>query len=255
MEGENFIKVHIEGNKGTQPLSVDNYDIKELSSFLLNIDGLLAIGGKRSEVVLKEINEGSVKLKFATSLQAMAMFATALSLISGNETLDGIEPSTAKVVEDLQRDSRIKGYSYTFSTSNSEKELKITPSSNYKRSEALWLEGEFYFYGIIHDAGGKANPNIHVDTKEFGTLKIAANKEYLRDQPGNLLYHTCGIRAKGRQNLVTKEIDKDSLVLIDLLDYSSKYDEDYIDGLIAQATPILSKIPDKQEWINELRGR
>lgn len=255
MRGENFIKVHIEGSKGMQPLSVDNYDIKELCSFLQNLDGLLAIGGKRPEVVLKEIKEGSIKLKFTTSLQATAMFATALSLISGNETLDGIEPSTAKVIEDIQRDSRIKGYSYTFSTGNSDKELKITPASNFKRNEALWLEGEFYFYGVIHDAGGKTNPNVHIDTKKFGTLKIEARKEYLRDQPCNLLYHTCGIRAKGRQNLVTKEIDKDSLVLIELLDYSSKYDEDYINGLIARATPILSEIPDKQEWINELRGR
>lgn len=252
---EYFIQVHIEGSKGTQPLIVDNYDIKELSFFLQNLDGLLTNGGKRSEVVLKEIKEGSVKLKFATSLQAMAMFATALSLISGNETLEGIEPSTAKVIEDLQRDSKIKGYSYTFSTDNDDQKLVISPSSNYKRSDSLWLDGEFYFYGTIHDAGGKTSPNIHVDTKEFGTLKIEASKEYLREQTGNLLYHTCGIRAKGRQNLITREIDKDSLVLIEILDYSSKYDEDYLDGLTALATPILSKIPDKQEWINELRGR
>ena len=81
----NFIEVHIEGGKGAQPLSVDNYDIKELSTFLENLDGLLAVGGKRSEVVLKEINEGSVKLKFMTTLQAMAMFAATLSVVAGNE--------------------------------------------------------------------------------------------------------------------------------------------------------------------------
>lgn len=255
MANDNYIEVHIEGGKGAQLLSVDNYDIKELCSFLQNLDGLLAVGGKRSEVVLKEIVEGSVRLKFMTTLQAMAMFAATLSILVGNESLDGVEPSTAKAVEEIQKDSRIKGYSYSFSTSNSSEELRITPTSNFKRSETLWAEGEFYFYGVIHDAGGKTSANIHVDTKEFGTLKIDANKDYLRDQPRNLLYHTCGIRAKGRQNITTKEIDKDSLELISIIDFSSKYDEKYIEDLIAQATPILSAISDKQEWLNELRGR
>lgn len=68
MTKNNFIEVHIEGGKGVQPLSVDNYDITELSAFLLNLDGLLTVGGKRSGVVLKEISEGSVKLKFAAGL-------------------------------------------------------------------------------------------------------------------------------------------------------------------------------------------
>ena len=251
----NFIEVHIEGGKGAQPLSIDNYDIKELSSFLQSIDGLLAVGEKRATVVLKEINEGSVKLKFTTTLQTIAMFAAILSVISGNESLDGVEPPTAKAVETLQKDSRIKGYTYSFSTSNSTDELRITPTSNYKRSETLWVEGEFYFYGVINDAGGKTNANIHIDTKEFGSLRIDSSKDYLRDQTENLLYHTCGVRAKGRQNIITKEIDKDSLVLISIIDYSTKYDENYINALIAQATPILSAIPDKQEWLNELRGR
>ncbi len=256
MVENNFIEVRIEGVKGVQALSVDNYDIKELSSFLQHLDGLLAIGGKRSsDVVLKEINEGSVRLMFATTRQATAIFAATVAILSGNETLDGVEPSTAKVVEEIQRDSRIKGYTYSFSTSNSEEKLIIAPSSNYKRSDALWVDGEFYFHGIIHDAGGKTSPNIHVETKEFGSLKIDASKEYLRDQPRNLLYHTCGIRAKGRQNFVTKEIDRDSLELIELFDYSPKYDENYLNDLIAKATPVLSEIPDKQEWLNELRGK
>lgn len=252
---KNFIAVHIVGGKGANPLSVDNYDIKELCTFLQNLDGFLTVNGKRAEVVLKEINEGSVRLKFMSTLQAITMFAATISVISGNESLEGVEPSTAKAVEDIQKDSRLKGYTYSFSTSKSSEELRITPDSNFKRSEALWIDGEFYFYGVIHDAGGKTSPNIHVDTKELGALKIGAKKDYLRDLPGNLLYRTCGIRAKGRQNLITKEIDRESLELISIFDYSTDYDEKYINDLVAQATPILSTIPDKQEWLNELRGR
>lgn len=251
----NYIEVHIEGGKGANPLSVDNYDIKELCFFLQTLEGFFVVGGKRSEVVLKEIGEGSVRLKILATLQAMAMFAATISVVSGNESLVGVEPATAKAIEDIQKDSRIKGYSYSFCTSNSSEKLVITPNSNYKRSEALWIDGEFYFYGVIHDAGGKTSPNIHIDTKEFGSLKISASKDYLRDQTCNLLYHTCGIRAKGRQNLTTKEIDKESLELVSIFDYSPVYNENYIEELIAQATPILSTIPDKQEWLNELRGR
>lgn len=251
----NFIEVHIEGVKGAQPLSVDNYDIKELGSLLQNLDSLIVVGGKRPEVVLNEIKEGSVRLRFTTTLQVIAMFAATISILRGNESLVGVEPSTAKAVEDVQKDARIKGYEFSFSTSNSAEELRITPTSNFRRREPVWVEGEFYFYGIINDAGGKTCANIHVETKEFGTLKIDASKDYLKEQPGNLLYHTCGIRAKGRQNIVTKEIDKESLELISIFDYSSKYDEKYLAEKIALATPALSDIPDKQEWLDELRGR
>lgn len=255
MEQLNFILVDINGGKGAQTLVVDNYDIKELENFLHTIDSLISNGGKRAEVSLKEIKEGSVKLKFLTTIQATAMFAATLSVISGNEPLKGVEPATAKAVEDLQKEARQKGYCYTFSTANSENKLEITPLTKFKRNDSVWVDGEFYFYGIINDAGGKTNPNIHLETKEFGSLTIDASKEYLRDQPENLLYHTCGVRAKGRQNLETKEIDKDSLELISIIDYSPKFDEEYLNGLIDKATPILSAIPDKQAWIDELRGR
>ena len=39
----NYIEVHIEGGKGANPLSVDNYDIKELCFFLQTLEGFFVV--------------------------------------------------------------------------------------------------------------------------------------------------------------------------------------------------------------------
>lgn len=45
-------------------------------------------------------------------------------------------------------------------------ELIINPSTKYFRTETIWAEAEFYFYGILKDAGGKSKANIHLDTRD-----------------------------------------------------------------------------------------
>lgn len=39
----------------------------------------------------------------------------------------------------------------------------------------------FYLYGELTNAVGKNNPNIHLDTQEYGILRIELEKDYLKD--------------------------------------------------------------------------
>ena len=85
-------------------------------------------------------------------------------------------------------------------------------------------------------------------------LTIATEKGILEGLENNLLYHNCGVRAKGRQNIATGEIDRHSLVLVSLVDYNPKFDENYLNRLIKKAASTFKGI-DADELINELRGR
>lgn len=116
------------------------------------------------------------------------------------------------------------------------------------------MEAEFYLYGELTNAGGKNNPNIHLDTKEHGTLRIAVDKDYLKQGEKNLLYKKFGVRAIGRQNLQTFEMDPNSLRFIELLDLDATYSQSYLDNLLRRAAPAWADVNDADTWLEELRG-
>lgn len=131
--------------------------------------------------------------------------------------------------------------------------LVISTETSWRRTEDTWVESEFYFYGELTDAGGKSRPNIHIDTKQMGSVTIQTDRNFLKAKEKNLLYRPFGVRAKGRQHLQTGEIEQQSLELIELIDIQKKYDEDYLDRLIERATASWKDV-DADEWLHELRG-
>jgi len=71
-----------------------------------------------------------------------------------------------------------------------------------------------------------------------------------------LVYKDFGVRAIGRQNIkITEiEIDKSSLKLIELIDYSPKYDHQYLSTLMKKATSKWSDIKNADDWLNSIEG-
>ena len=59
--------------------------------------------------------------------------------------------------------------------------LRNDRTTHSERQEQVWVEAEFYLYGELTNAGGKSKPNIHLDTKEHGTLRIAVDKDTLNE--------------------------------------------------------------------------
>lgn len=255
MDKIGYIEIHVAGNEGNNPLTPDNYDIREIRTMLENIEDILYPGNKKSRPdITYQIEEGSVRNIFKTSLQAVVSFTAVAGLISSTNSIDGLELPTAKAIENIQNAARNKNYSFEIKTSESEDiVLRINPQTHYERSVNLWVDAEFYFYGILTNAGGKSKANIHLDTKEAGTIIIETDKAFLKDEPENLLYKEYGVRVVGKQNLETGEIDRSDLSLVQLIDYNPKYDETYLNKLIAQASPKFKNL-DADQWLREIRG-
>ena len=255
METLGTIEIHILGSKGTNTLTPENYDIKEVMSILEGVEDLLYPNYKGSRPLISySLQSGSVRNVFKTSMQAVVSFAAVMQMIAQTGSIDGLELKTAQAIERIQDNSRKTSYTFEFKTSLSEDTaFTISPTTNYKRTSNLWVDAEFYFYGIITNAGGKDKSNIHLDTKEMGLLKIAADKEYLRQEERNLLYKEFGIRVKGKQNVESGEIDKTELSLIELIDYMPKYDDSYLNGLIARVGDRFAGL-NVDYLIREIRG-
>jgi len=252
---ENFatIEIEIKGKKGNNELSAQNFDIREIRNILDYVEDMLYPYDKkgRPEITYR-IEEGSVKNTFTTSKQAVVAFTGFLGILS-TASIDALELPTAKAFENVQRQAREKNYTFEFSTSENNSKFIISPTTNYERSANLLVDAEFYFYGILTNAGGKKDANIHLDTKEVGSLTIAATKDFLEKREENMLYKPYGVKVKGKQHAETGEIDHQNLELIDLIDYSPKYDEDYLNRLIEKASSKFINI-DADALLADIRG-
>lgn len=256
MEKVGFIEIRITGSTGNLDLTPDNYDIREIISILENSENLLYPGDKRSRPTISyRIEEGSVRHILKTSMQYIIGFNAILGQMSQTQSIDFLDAATAKSFENIQDIAAKKDYVFSVKTSVSNtNEVKIDRTTRYYRTEAIWADAEFYFYGRVTNAGGKDKANIHVSTEELGTVRIHTPISFLEQYDENMLYKEFGIRAKGKQHSETGEIDTSTLHFIELVDYRPKYDEKYLKDLRDKAKKSwLGKI-DPDKWLREIRG-
>jgi hypothetical protein len=255
MEKIGEILIKIEGQKGNLKLSPDNFDIREIRSLLENFENLLFPTEKKDRPIISyKIEEGSIINKFKTALQYIVGFNALIGLINQSGNIDFLEPQTAEVFESFQDNAIKKDMIFSISTSIEDSiTIKIDKTTNLRRTETIWADAEFYFYGKITNMGGKDKANIHLVTDELGTLIIQTPKLELERIENNPLYKSYGIRAKGKQHVETGKIDKSSLKFIELINYNPYYDKKYLISLREKANKWIKEInPD--EWLRSIRG-
>lgn len=256
MEKIGFIEIRITGKNGNLDLLPDNYDIREVITMLENAENLLYSGNKKNRPIISyQIEEGSVKHIFKTSIQYIIGFNAIIGQLSQVQSIDFLDVGTAKAFENIQGLATKKDYSFDIKTSlNQSNEIKLDKSTSFYRTEAIWADAEFYFYGKVTNAGGKNNANIHIFTEEMGTIRVQTPISFLEEYEDNLLYKTFGIRAKGKQHSETGEIDTSSLEFIELIDYNPTYDEQYLKALREKAKKNWIGSIDPDSWLKSIRG-
>jgi hypothetical protein len=256
MDKIGFIEIRITGSKGNLDLTPDNYDIREIISMLEQAENMLYPGDKKDRPTISyKIEEGSVKHIFKTSIQYIIGFNAIIGQVNQIQNIDFLDLSTARAFENIQDIAIKRDYTFNIKTSlENSNEVKIDRSSHFKRTEAIWADAEFYFYGKVTNAGGKDKANIHIFTEETGTVRIQTPISFLEEYDENLLYKTFGIRATGKQHSETGEIDTSNLKFIELVDYQPKYDEQYLKTLRAKAKKSWLGSINPDSWLQEIRG-
>jgi len=250
------IDIRIVGKRGEFDLHPNNYDIKDTIAILQQVEALLSLSNQKDRpIITHQLEAGSVKHVFTTAIQTVISFNAILGQVADQNSIDFLELSTAKAFESFQDLARKQNVELKISTSLKETaEIIFSRDTQFSRSEDLWVDTELYFYGQIVDAGGKNKANIHLQTRDFGLLKIGASKDILAAVETNLLYKPYGIRVKGKQNLRTTEFDGNSLQLLEFIDYSPSFKADYLKHLIQKAKKSWADVKDSDEWLKSVRG-
>mgnify|MGYP001559925647 CR=1 FL=1 len=256
MDKIGYIEIKITGSKGNLQLTPDNYDIREIISILENAENLLFPTDKKGRPTISyKIEDGSVRHIFKTSIQYIIGFNAIVGQLNQIQNIDFLDAPTARAFENLQDLAKKNDFVFSIKTSiDNTNELRIDRTTQLYRTEAVWADAEFYFYGKVTNAGGKDKANIHLLTEEAGTVIIKTPIAFLEKYEENLLYKIFGIRAVGKQHSETGELDESSLKFLELVEYHPKYDEDYLKKLRAKAKKswLGSINPDK--WLKEIRG-
>jgi hypothetical protein len=247
------IEIKIEGSVGAQQLSPTLVDIEEIKEILIQTAHLLFPMEKRAQrpLISYQISEGSVRHQFRTLMQTVIGLGAVLGQINAANQIDFLHERSAVAIEKLQQLAWEKNYTITVQAHD--QRLLISKNTRFVRDEQFWVEAEFYLYGELVDAGGKNNPNIHLDTEDYGILNIAVDKEFLKKSEENLLYKKFGLRVLGKQNLQTFEMDRGSLVFVELFDYNTAYSDEYLDKLAQKASLAWQGIANVDEWLNTVR--
>jgi hypothetical protein len=251
-----FIEIRITGSKGNLDLSPDNYDIREIISILENAENLLYPGDKKERPNISyKIEEGSVKHIFKTSIQYIIGFNAIIGQVAQVQNIDFLELGTAKAFENIQDIAAKRNYVFSIKTSlDNTNEVKVDRTTRLYRTEAIWVDAEFYFYGKITNAGGKGKTNLHVLTDE-GSFIIQTPLSFFENLEENIIHKKpYGIRATGKQHSETGEIDTSSLRYIDLVDYQPNYDEQYLKTLRDRAKKSWLGSINPDNWLKDIRG-
>lgn len=256
MDKIGFIEIRITGSKGNLELSPDNYDIREIMSILQDAENLLFPSDKRDRPTISyKIEEGSVRHILKTSIQYVIGLNAILAQINQANNIDFLDAPTARAIENFQQSAIQKDYVFHIRTSlDNSNELKVDRTTRLYRTEAIWADAEFYFYGKLTNAGGKDKANIHILTDELGTIRVETPISFLEKYEENLLYKAFGIRAVGKQHSETGEIDKSTLKFVELVEYQAKYDEVYLKSLRDKAKKSWLGAIDPDKWLKEVRG-
>lgn len=256
MEKIGFIEIRITGSKGNLDLSPDNYDIREIISILENAENLLYPGDKRDRPNISyKIEEGSVKHILKTSIQYIIGFNAIIGQINQVQNIDFLDLATAKAFENIQDIATKRNYVFSIKTSlDNTNEVRVDKTTRYYRTEAIWVDAEFYFYGKITNAGGKGKTNLHILTDE-GSYIVQTPISFFENLEENIIHKKpYGVRATGKQHSETGEIDTSTLKFIELVDYQPKYDELYLKALRDKAKKSWLGSIDPDKWLKEIRG-
>lgn len=255
MEKIGTIEIRVSGKLGINDLTPDNYDIKHIVSILQNVQDLMYPNNNKDRpLITYDLKSGSVRHIFKTSMQYVIGFSAVLMQVKATNSIDFLVLKTSRAIENLQNLSQQNNYEIDISTSvNPDIFLRIDPSTTFLKTEDVWVDAEFYMYGILKDAGGKNKANIHIDTDDYGYLAFETGQDFLMNQKENLLYKRYGVRAIGKQNIETGEIDTRTLKLLELINYDPLFDMDYIERLIEKASGKWENL-DVDEYMSEVRG-
>lgn len=252
MEEQGYIEIRVTNSDNS--LSPKDVDINEIKDFIVDVESFLYPNRKEKRNrphISYTIEDGSAKHKFFLPVTAVILFNGLTSEIKNRNNIDFLDYKRQSIIDKFQKKAVKEGYKIEFNNSISNKPtLIIDDTTNYEMIAPTYFDSEFYLYGEIYQEGGK-NPNLHISTKKYGNIKVAATKEQIMNGEKKT-YKPYGIKVRGKKNLEDNSLS--DLVLLEFIQYKPIFNKSLLDRVIEKASGNLSKITNVDTWLNDIKA-
>lgn len=252
MEEQGYIEIRVTNSDNS--LSPKDVDINEIKDFIVDVESFLYPNRKEKHNrphISYTIEDGSAKHKFFLPVTAVILFNGLTSEIKNRNNIDFLDHKRQAIIDKFQKRAVKERYKIEFNNSISNKPaLIIDDATNYEMIAPTYFESEFYLYGEIYQEGGK-NPNLHISTKKYGNITVAATKEQIMSGEKKT-YKPYGIKVRGKKNLEDNSLS--DLVLLEFIQYKPIFDKSLLDKVIEKASGNLSKITNVDTWLNDIKA-
>lgn len=252
MEEQGYIEIRVTNSDNS--LSPKDVDINEIKDFIVDVESFLYPNRKEKRNrphISYTIEDGSAKHKFFLPVTAVILFNGLTSEIKNRNNIDFLDYKRQSIIDKFQKKAVKEGYKIEFNNSISNKPtLIIDDATNYEMIAPTYFDSEFYLYGEIYQEGGK-NPNLHISTKKYGNIKVAATKEQIMNGEKKT-YKPYGIKVRGKKNLEDNSLS--DLVLLEFIQYKPIFNKSLLDKVIEKASGNLSKITNVDTWLNDIKA-
>ena len=252
MEEQGYITIKV-SNKDNS-LTPKDVDISEIKSLISNVETFLYPTRKekknRPQIAYK-LQEGSAIHNFFLPISGVILFNGLTNEIKTRNNLDFLDYKRQTIIDRFQKIANKEGYKIELGNSlNPEANLAIDSSTSFEMKSPEYVESEFYIYGEIYQEGGKT-PNLHITSKKYGNLTIAATKEQIMEGEKRT-YKLYGVKVRGKKSYEDDQVF--DLQLIEFLHHDPVFNKSLLDKVIGKASKNLSKITNVDSWIENLRA-
>jgi len=203
--------------------------------------------------VIVSIEHGSLTFAAAVLISASALWSDLGQLQSSSGSLNLIDPKRAKVIEHWQFLAKKNPHRrYVVANQSTKVSFSIDSTSDFRRTEDMWVHVEKYLHGKVVDIGGKTKANVHLELEDGNTLTIAATQEKLARGEQNRLYRPALLHIIAEENLMTGELR--NYELLGFSDYQPSYDEGEFNLMVERGTKAWADVHDATSWLENLRG-
>lgn len=252
LEETGYIQIKVKNRADTlKPQDIDISEVKDVISDIENFLYPTRSSKKERPKVSYDIEEGSIIHKFFLPITAVIYFQGLINAIEERDSVDFLDFKRASIIQKFQKKAIENDLTFIFNYSLAKDDgLEISYKTNYIITKPEFYETELYLYGEVYNEGGK-NPNVHVETKEYGNVTVYATKQQLKEGEKRL-YEIYGLKVSGKKSLSDGSLS--DLKLIEFIDYNPSYNESLLDKIITNASKKWKEINDVDIWLNDLRG-
>jgi hypothetical protein len=244
----------VEDELDGRPLTPDNVSLPILRGFLGEVETFAK--GDLPGITLAEskvrIQEGSLKVQMFVGAALAFSIQGDLEKLKQTGDLDLIHAGRAKIIETWQNRAE-KSSKRNYSIGADRLSVRINGQSNYEHgNEKAWVNVEKYFTGKIFNAGGKQEPNVHIQLDNGQVLRVDATEQQLSAKEDNVLFKTVTLRVRAEQHLRTKALRK--LQLVEFVPVANELDEDALAVLWKKGPDAWKEIDSAVDWVERMRG-